>query len=309
MIRHLLILVLGLLVSCGGGGGGGGDVTPPRSDPDPYQDPRSKLPPHTPEITNIARISYDKVRLYWTSPDNTEYYKLHFRWYPAKITHKEPFEVGGNSRYQYVGYKMYMGGYEYYDPNWDYGNKRYFLQWPNNSKLSTLASIIVGGSDSSDEKMQKIERWVEENIRYTKDPLSEMMRSWHPFPGEWWFLPTETLERKIGDCEDMAFLIHSLALHAGVPFTRLYTLAGQVIDSNGFLSGHAWTIYQRGSDSRWVAIETTSNYLDGSLDFNSSPGTIRLSKYFYPANLFFSIKAVNDYGESAYSRVIEFDLD
>jgi predicted transglutaminase-like cysteine proteinase len=44
-----------------------------------------------------------------------------------------------------------------------------------------------------------------------------------------WALPTMTVESGQGDCEDGAFLIQSLALHAGVDPDRLRTYGGIVV--------------------------------------------------------------------------------
>jgi len=52
-----------------------------------------------------------------------------------------------------------------------------------------------------------------------------------------------------GDCEDGAFLVHSLLLHAGVPYDRIGTYGGLVESGEGAATGgHAWTAYRRESD-------------------------------------------------------------
>jgi hypothetical protein len=62
-----------------------------------------------------------------------------------------------------------------------------------------------------------------------------------------------TLDSRQGDCEDGAFLMHSLALHAGVPSERLRTYGGIVTTSDGFgIGAHAWTTYQREIDNEWI---------------------------------------------------------
>ena len=76
-----------------------------------------------------------------------------------------------------------------------------YLQFPN-AELQALANTIVSPSDTSDEKIYKIEQWVQENIRYVSDTEN------YGVP-ELWAYPTVTLKRGEGDCEDGAFLIHS----------------------------------------------------------------------------------------------------
>lgn len=124
-----------------------------------------------------------------------------------------------------------------------------YLGFPN-PRLRDLAYSIVDRSDSNDEKMYKIEQWVIENIEYVLDIKNYGLN-------EYWALPALTLARESGDCEDGAFLIHSLALHAGVPLARLRTYGGFVELEEGLflLGGHAWTAYKRESDEEWVEVD------------------------------------------------------
>jgi predicted transglutaminase-like cysteine proteinase len=121
-----------------------------------------------------------------------------------------------------------------------------YLQFPN-AKLQAVANTIVSSSDNSDEKVYKIEQWVQDNVRYVSDTEN------YGVP-ELWSYPSVTVERGTGDCEDGAFLIHSLALHAGVSPDRLRTYGGIVYADEYGLStgGHAWTAYRREIDDQWV---------------------------------------------------------
>ncbi len=69
--------------------------------------------------------------------------------------------------------------------------------------------------------MYKIEQWVINNIEYKLDRENYGML-------EYWALPSLTLARGTGDCEDGAFLIMSLGLNAGVDPNRLRFYAGKV---------------------------------------------------------------------------------
>lgn len=119
-----------------------------------------------------------------------------------------------------------------------------------NAKIASLAKYIVGKSSTNDEKVYKIEQWVIENIKYTLDIHNYGMT-------EYWATPSLTLLRETGDCEDGAFLIHSLALHAGVPIDQLRTYGGFVEIEEGIpmLGGHGWTAYRRESDDEWVEVD------------------------------------------------------
>jgi len=104
-----------------------------------------------------------------------------------------------------------------------------YLQFPN-AQISALA-----------------EQWVQDNITYVSDEENYGT-------GELWAYPTVTLEKKSGDCEDGSFLIHSLALHAGIPPERLRTYGGLVYADpwGSTTGGHAWTTYKRETDDEWI---------------------------------------------------------
>lgn len=121
-----------------------------------------------------------------------------------------------------------------------------YLQFPN-TKIQSLARAIVSPGDTDDQKMYKIEQWVKDNIEYVSD-VKNYGR------GEMWAYPTMTLNRKSGDCEDGAFLMHSLALHAGISPDKLRTYGGLAWgDQYGFTTaGHAWTTYKRDTDNEWI---------------------------------------------------------
>lgn len=121
-----------------------------------------------------------------------------------------------------------------------------YLQFPN-STVNALAKTIVNQSDTDDVKMYKIEQWVQDNIKYVSDTNNYGTE-------ELWVYPTVTLRKRSGDCEDGAFLMHSLALHAGISPEKLRTYGGLVYADQWGLTtgGHAWTAYKRSTDNEWV---------------------------------------------------------
>ena len=138
----------------------------------------------------------------------------------------------------------------------DYNFSKFYLQYPN-KELRQIAYAIVDSEDSNDEKAWKITSWVIKNIQYVEDKENYGY-------DELWVPPIFTLRKKSGDCEDGAFLIHSLLLNADVPYERLRTYAGSVKIGEGARTGnHAWTAYRRESDNEWVI-----------LDFSYFPETI-----------------------------------
>lgn len=124
----------------------------------------------------------------------------------------------------------------------------FYLQFPN-KEIQNLSKSIVESSDSNDVKAYKILMWVQEHIAYVSDTEG------YGSP-EYWSLPTLTVSKGGGDCEDGAFLIHSLMLSAGVPYDRIRTYGGAVWGGAGApVEGHAWTAYKREADDQWVALD------------------------------------------------------
>ena len=124
---------------------------------------------------------------------------------------------------------------------------RQYLQI-GNQQVKNLVGTIVAPGDTNDQKADKILKWVTENITYTLDEAQYHL-------GEYWAKPTETLKSGKGDCEDGAFLLQSMLLAAGVPVDRVRTYAGLVKGGSYGLGGHAWTIYKRESDNKWVDLD------------------------------------------------------
>jgi len=125
---------------------------------------------------------------------------------------------------------------------------RQYLQL-GNLQVKNLVRTIIAPGDTNDQKADKILKWLTENITYTSDE-----EQYHF--SEYWAKPTEILKSKAGDCEDQAFLIHSMLLAAGVPADRIRTYGGLVkAGANAPLGGHAWTVYKRESDNQWVDLD------------------------------------------------------
>ncbi len=149
-----------------------------------------------------------------------------------------------------------------------------YLEFPN-PDLKELAMSIVSPEDSNDEKMYKIEQWVIENFPYQLD-----VKTYGEL--EHWALPSEMIKNGTGDCEDGAFLIHSLGLNAGVPWENLRTYGGLVVWENegGGLSsgGHGWTAYKSEEDDKWRVLDFSFFTTDKPL--NEREGMANDFKYF-----------------------------
>jgi len=123
-----------------------------------------------------------------------------------------------------------------------------YLDYPS-KEIEWLANQIVEPTDDNDTKAYKIMRWVQDNLEYVSDD-----RQYHT--PEYWALPMETIQSMKGDCEDGAFLMHSLMLNAGIPWDRIKTYGGEVYAGpNAPNGGHGWTVYQRETDDEWVVLD------------------------------------------------------
>jgi hypothetical protein len=127
---------------------------------------------------------------------------------------------------------------------------RIYLQYPNDS-LKALANDITRGLVSDDEKATAVIRWALNNFPYELDEANYGY-------AEFWAPPTFALRKGSGDCEDGAFIVHSLLLHAGIPYERVRTYGGLVEAGEGAATGgHAWTAYRRELDDEWVILDTS----------------------------------------------------
>lgn len=125
-----------------------------------------------------------------------------------------------------------------------------WLQHPND-QIQRLADRITEGLYSNDDKATAIIWWVLYNFPYQYDKKNYG-------EDEFWAPPTFALAKGSGDCEDGAFLVHSLLLHAGVPYDRIRTYGGLVRAGEGAeTGGHAWTAYRRELDDEWVVLDTS----------------------------------------------------
>lgn len=89
------------------------------------------------------------------------------------------------------------------------------------------------------------------NIKYTGDFIDGVKKGNYQ-------LPEVTLERGLGDCEDMAMLLASIAMCAGVPYYRLKIAMGKVSkDKVAPTGGHAWVMYLN-DDNQWEFWEATA---------------------------------------------------
>jgi len=115
--------------------------------------------------------------------------------------------------------------------------------------MERLAEEIVRNSDSYDQRMQKVEDWVIENIEYVSDQslFGREKATYHP---------SVTIRKGKANSEDGAFLTQSLAVYAGVPRKNVRTIIG-MNDVRGKRSGHAWTLYKREEDGAWVVVDWT----------------------------------------------------
>ncbi len=110
---------------------------------------------------------------------------------------------------------------------------------PSDYTVSSLAAGLAGPEACHD--------WVAQNVVYTPD--NTLGRE------EVWFLPSDTLVRKTGDCEDFATLLCSLIRAKGVPASDVRVVVG-TLQQDGEAFGHAWVELKHEGD--WLPLEPTA---------------------------------------------------
>ena len=74
-------------------------------------------------------------------------------------------------------------------------------------ETAALVKIIVPGDLNLEGKIEKIYSFVRENFQFLPDEEGQ----------DYWQMPGETILRQKGDCEDLAFLLASMLIEAGIP--------------------------------------------------------------------------------------------
>ena len=117
---------------------------------------------------------------------------------------------------------------------------------PGNPSVKNAAKRAVKPSSVTESEMvDDVWRWVDKNIKYklTKE----------------WQRPPELLITKVGDCEDMSFLIASMLHSLGVEESKLLT--GYVVRPSGKKMPHVWN-------------EVNGEFIDGTVPHDNTRGIV-----------------------------------
>lgn len=114
--------------------------------------------------------------------------------------------------------------------------------------IKALVNSVVLPTDAETSRVAKIHRWACYALKYVTDDREYGS-------SEFWAMPDVTIARQRGDCDDMAHVIASMLLNAGVDPRRVRVNAGWVSTGDGKKGGHAWVTYLRESDNQWVALD------------------------------------------------------
>ncbi|MFC1666580.1 transglutaminase-like domain-containing protein [Candidatus Omnitrophota bacterium] len=82
-------------------------------------------------------------------------------------------------------------------------------------------------------------QWLRENVKYKKDKF-----------GDIWALPKETIERKYGDCEDLAFLNASILRVLGYK-PKVLAMGNIRVLAGRFITSHAICVFEKDSHYLW----------------------------------------------------------
>ena len=102
----------------------------------------------------------------------------------------------------------------------------------NNNKTPTVEGATI------DDKANNALKYVAEFMKYTSDDKEN------------WQYANETVERKLGDCEDGAILMYNIMVKSGIPVWRIRLNAGDVRGG-----GHCYLTYLREKDNKWFVLD------------------------------------------------------
>ncbi len=137
----------------------------------------------------------------------------------------------------------------------------------------TLKKILANRGKSPYSDFDLIREWLAANISYKRDADVYSVN-------DYWQLPIETLERKTGDCEDLAILLCSLLRADGVSPEDVYVAIGC---TQGTDNCHAY-LFERYTKGFWRAIEPQIDPITSVISFELIDQVLT---YDYSSNIFY----------------------
>src|SRR5271156_4639662 len=145
-----------------------------------------------------------------------------------------------------IGYRMPLSGGDGGTVQTIQVMRRLIDQALSDASFIRFAVDVVRTVPAHDEtsEVAAIFGWVQQNIRYTKDPVTK----------EKLYPPQELLKIGAGDCDDTSMLLSALALALGYP-ARLITVSANPDSPNEFSHVYAEVECPPGS-GQWIAVDT-----------------------------------------------------
>lgn len=92
-------------------------------------------------------------------------------------------------------------------------------------------------------------KYVIKNVKYQSDTTTNNM-------SEYWQFPYQTLNSKIGDCEDGSLLLASIMLYNKIPSWKIRVNCGYVVNPyTNNTEGHAYTTYYCEETKTWITLD------------------------------------------------------
>ena len=117
------------------------------------------------------------------------------------------------------------------------------------SHISPQVAARFSGSDRA--LLSSVNRWANTNVRYAED------RDLYG-KADYWADASTTLQRRAGDCEDIAIVKMQLLAAAGIPPSSMYLTIARDLVRN---ADHAVLVVKQG-DGHWLLDNTTNDVLD-----------------------------------------------
>jgi hypothetical protein len=167
---------------------------------------------------------------------------------------------------------------------------------PDSDKVETvLQSIMAVKGNRLYSDFDLIREWVAANIDYKRDIDAHSVY-------DFWQLPMETLERRTGDCEDLAILLCSMLRAYGIQSDDIYIAIGTPPGTDNY---HAY-LFERHTKGAWRAIEPQIDPLTSVISFELIDWMLT---YDYSGDLFcfndkYFFRGIPDLGSTVYEAQI-----
>lgn len=126
------------------------------------------------------------------------------------------------------------------EPNF-FGESRWLTSYitPYEPDIEVLYNQITNDCVTTEDKIEACWDWVAHNVKYRPFVKASInVGGKVSKQSDYWQLPSQCIQTRVGNCANMAFLVTSL-LRYGLPDEDIHCVFGN-LHNNGSIEGHAW---------------------------------------------------------------------